>query len=76
MTQLEWRNIFANNLLEILDEQGLSQAQLARDAGLSVSRINDYINQKATPSIFAVINMAYALDMEVSELIDFDERIE
>lgn len=75
MTQTEWRNIFADNLASILEDAGMSQAQLAREAGLSVSRINDYINKNATPTIFAVINIAYALDMDVSELVDFDDRI-
>lgn len=75
MTQVEWRNIFGNNLADILQEKGISQAQFAKDAGMSVSRINDYINKNATPTIFAIINMAYALDMDVNELVDFDERI-
>lgn len=75
MTQVEWRNIFADNLAGILNEQGVSQAQLARDAGLSVSRINDYINKNATPTIFAIINIAYALDIDINDLVDFDERI-
>ena len=75
MTQTEWRNIFGDNLASILEEIGMSQSQLAREAGLSVSRINDYINKNATPTIFAVINIAYALDLSVSELVDFDECI-
>ena len=75
MTQLEWRNVFANNLLCILREKGMSQAQLARDSGLSVSRISEYINMIATPTIFAIINIAYALDMDIDELVDFDSRI-
>lgn len=76
MTQLDWRRTFSNNLVDILQEKGMSQSQLARDAGLSVSRISDYINMHATPTVFAIINMAYALDMDVSELIDFDDRID
>lgn len=75
MTQAEWRELFADNLVELLNEQGVSQAQLARDAGLSVSRISDYVNGNATPTIFAIINIAYALDLDVSELVDFGERI-
>lgn len=75
MTQTEWRRIFSNNLVDILREKGMSQAQLARDSGLSVSRISDYINTNATPTIFAIINMAYALDLDVNELVDFDDRI-
>lgn len=75
MTQLEWRKVFANNLLCILREKGMSQAQLARDSGLSVSRISEYVNMISTPTIFAIINIAYALDMDVDELVDFDSRI-
>ena len=75
MTQIEWKNIFGDNLAAILEEKGISQARLARDTGMSVSRINDYINKNATPSIFAIINIAYALDIDVGELVDFDERI-
>lgn len=76
MTQAEWRNIFAHNLKVILQCNGMTQTQLARDTGLSVSRISDYINGKATPTIFAIINMAYALDISIDELVDFSDRIE
>jgi transcriptional regulator with XRE-family HTH domain len=76
MTQGEWKRIFGDNLVDILEEQGMSQAQLARDTGLSTSRISDYINGNATPTVFAIINMAYALDMSVDEFVDFGERIE
>lgn len=76
MTQSEWRNIFGNNLIDILHEKGMTQSDLARDTGLSVSRISDYIHETATPTIYALINIAYALDMDVGELVDFDERID
>lgn len=76
MTQTDWRDTFAGNLVDVLKDRGMTQTQLAQDSGLSVSRISDYINKRATPTIFALINMAYALDMDVCELVDFDERIE
>lgn len=75
MTQLEWREKFRERLIHILKAKRINQTKLAVDSGLSVSRISDYINLKATPTIFAVINIAYALNMSVGELIDFDERI-
>lgn len=75
MTQSEWKHVFGNNLSDILEEKGMSQAQLARDSGVSMGMISDYINKRSVPGIFAVINMAYALDMEVSELIDFGDRV-
>ena len=76
MTQSEWKRIFGNNLTDILKDNDMSQAQLAREAGLSVSRVSDYINGYATPSIFAIINMAYALDVDIGEFIDFGDEIE
>jgi transcriptional regulator with XRE-family HTH domain len=75
MTQEEWRKMFGRNLASILQEKGMSQYQLAKDTGLSNSRISDYINGRSTPTIFAIINMAYALDMDVGEFVDYDDRV-
>ena len=75
VTQLEWREQFSKRLVDILRTQNVNQSKLARDSGLSASRISDYINKRAAPTIFAVINISYALNVSVSDLIDFDERI-
>lgn len=75
MTQNEWKKLFGDNLAEILKERGMTQSDLARDTGMSVSRISDYVSKRAAPTIFAAINIAYALDMDVSELVDFDDRV-
>ena len=75
MTQTEWKEIFGDNLVTILREKKMSQAQLAKKAGLSTSRVSDYINGNSTPSIFAIINMAYALEMDIGEFVDFEEYI-
>lgn len=76
MTQTEWKRIFANNLVDILDEKGMSQRQLAIDSNISPATISEYINGIRMPSLASAVNIAYALDMEVSELVDFGERIE
>ena len=76
MTQTEWKHIFANNLIDILADRGMSQRQLAIDSGISTATISEYINEIRMPGLSSVINMAYALDMEVTDLIDFGERIE
>ena len=76
MTQEQWKTIFAENLIDILNEKGMSQRQLARDSGISTAMISEYINKIRMPGLAAAINMAYALDMDVGELVDFDERIE
>lgn len=76
MTQERWKSIFAENLIDILNEKGMSQRQLARDSGISTAMISEYINKIRMPGLAAAINMAYALDMDVGELVDFDERVE
>lgn len=75
MTQTEWLENFRNRLNEAMNTRGFSQNQLARKSGLSASRINSYIKDGALPTVYAIINMAYALDVTPSELVDFDERI-
>lgn len=75
MTQSEWKEIFSDNLVSILEEKGMSQAQLARDSGVSTAMISDYINKRSAPGLMAIINMSYVLDMSVDELVDFGERI-
>ena len=76
MRQEEWKKIFAENLIDILEEKGMTQRELAIDSGLSPATISEYINGVRMPGVAAVINMAYALDMEVGELVDFDECID
>lgn len=76
MTQGEWKRIFAENLVDILNDKGMSQRQLAIDSGVSPAMISDYINGIRMPGLAAAINMAYALDMDICELVDFDERID
>lgn len=76
MTIKEWIDNFGDSLSEILEEKGMTQRDLAKDAGLPISSVNAYIRKQSPPGIKAIINMAYALDMSVDELIDFGERIE
>lgn len=68
----EWKRRFAERLSDILNEKKMSQSELARKSGLSVSRVNDYLNMRSAPTIFAAINMADVLDMKVNDLISFD----
>lgn len=75
MTEAEWLDIFSNNLIDMLNEQGYSQEELAYETNLSQSTISKYINKKQLPSLKAIINIAYALDCGIDELIDFGEKI-
>ena len=76
MSEMEWISIFGDNLIDIMDEKGYTQEQLANETGLTQSTISKYINKKQMPSIKAVVNLAYALDCTTDELIDFGDIIE
>lgn len=75
MSEVEWMNIFGDNLIDIMNEQDYNQEQLADATGLTQATISKYINKKQMPSIKAIINLAYALDCTTDELIEFGDRI-
>lgn len=75
MTEIEWMQIFGDNLVSILEEWGMTQRELADRSGLSESTISRYIHKEVAPSIFAVINIADTLGISIDELIDFGDRI-
>ena len=76
MTINEWSDCFSENLLELMADRRISQNELAKDCDLSVGSISAYINKKSLPGIKAILNIAFALDVDVDELIDFGDIIE
>ena len=75
MTELEWLEIFSTNLRELLEERGFTQRDLAIASRLSDSTISDYIHGQKIPCLRAIINIAYALEISIDELIDFGDII-
>lgn len=75
MTEAEWLNIFSRNLQEYLVDYGANQSDFAEDTGLSQQAISNYVNGKQIPTLRAIINMAYALNVDLNDFIDFGDRI-
>lgn len=76
MTINEWSDNFSENLLELMVDRRMTQGELAEDSGVSVGSISAYINKKSLPGIKAILNIAFALDVDVGELIDFGDTID
>lgn len=76
MTRGSWISEFGNNLYELIEGRGMTQRELAKDSGVSESMISDYINKFSAPSVITVINLTYALDVDVDELVNFGDRID
>lgn len=75
MSEVEWMDIFGDNLRDILKEQNMSRRELAQVLGLSEVTISNYINKKQMPTMEVIVNMAYELSISVDELIDFGDRV-
>ncbi len=75
MSELEWLDIFGDNLVSLLQDARMSQRELAEATGLSEATISYYIHKRKIPSLKAIVNIAYAFDISIDELIDFGEII-
>lgn len=75
MSEVEWMDIFARNLAEIMEEQGYTQEDLARATGLTQVAISNYLNKRRIPNLKAIINLSYELGIDYNNLIDFGSRI-
>lgn len=76
MTLKEWTNIFGENLSDIMKEKRMTQQELAEASGLSIGSINAYIHSQSPPGVKAIINLSYALDVDLAELLDFGDMID
>lgn len=76
MSEVEWLDIFGDNLISMLDECLLTQKDLAEMTGLSEGTISKYVNRTQMPTVRAIINLSYALDWDLNDMLDFGEKIE
>lgn len=75
MSELEWLDIFAGNLGEMLWETGMTQKELSELTGLSEGTISKYLARQQMPGIKAIVNIAYVFGIDIDELVDFGDRI-
>lgn len=75
MSEVEWMDIFGDNLRDILKEQNMSRREFAQVLDLSEATISNYINKKQMPTMEVIVNMAYELSMSIDELIDFGDTV-
>lgn len=75
MSEVEWMDIFADNLVNVLDEANMTQKELADAIGVTKSIISRYINKQRMPSLKNIINMSDVLNISIDELIYFGDVI-
>ena len=75
MNELDFIDIFADNLRDMLEEVGISQQELANEIGVSKGTISKYLNKQAMPSLKNFMNICYALDCDPQDLFVPYDRI-
>ena len=75
MSELQWLDIFGDNLARMMVEENMTQRELADLSGLGEATISRFVNKQMIPSLRAVINLSYALHCTVDELVDFGEMM-
>lgn len=76
MKKKRWQSEFGDNLAIMMREENMTQEDLAKASGLSQSVISHYVQGLRAPSVKAIINIAYALNCSIDDLIDFGETLE
>lgn len=69
MSKEEWLYDFITNLRSLMEKKHMSQVELSKKSKLTRQTINNYINGKQYPSAIAIVNLAYALGCDISDLI-------
>ena len=69
ISEIEFIDIFADNLRSLMEEVGITQAELADESGLTRATINRYLKKQRMQDLRALINICYILECEVTDLI-------
>jgi len=57
---------FTNDLVRLMTEQNITQADLARRLGVSRSRISQLLQHKSSPSLHTMVQVAHAIGCDVN----------
>ena len=71
ISEVEFIEIFADNLRDVMKDVGISQRQLAKEACVTEATISRYLNKERMPTMRAFMNICYALDCEYSDLLRY-----
>ena len=75
MKEIDFIDIFANNLRYTMNYNNMTQRELADASGLDESVISRYLRGHVMPSTRCLVNIAYALDCSIEDLIPCDELV-
>lgn len=69
MQKEEYAKAFGEYLKSLLEEKGMTQAELARRTGLTEASVSRYINGNRSPRIAQAYRMAQVIGIDMNTLI-------
>ena len=69
MSEIEFIDIFSDNLRELMLEHNITQMELADEILVNRSTITRYLNKSTMPSIKALINLSRVFNCDIEDLI-------
>lgn len=69
MQKDEYAKAFGEHLKSLLEEKGMTQAELARRTGLTEASVSRYISGQRSPRITQAYRMAWAIGVDMNTLI-------
>ena len=69
MSEIEFIDIFSDNLRELMLEHNRTQMELADEILVNRSTITRYLNKSTMPSIKALINLSIVFNCDIEDLI-------
>lgn len=69
MDELKLLEIFSNNLRRMMNEDKMTQGDLAKEINVDQSMISRYVSGQSLPSLLTTIKIADALFCSIDELI-------
>ena len=69
MSEVEFIDIFADNLRDLIIESGYSISEIAREIGINKSTLSKYLRKERLPSIDILVNLSIFLLCDIEDLI-------
>ena len=75
MSEVEFMDIFGDNLRDLMEEVGIGQNELDREIGVDNSTISYYIKKRRMPTLRTCVNICIALECDMDDLVPMYEYI-
>jgi putative transcriptional regulator len=71
VTKEKLQKLLGQRIIDIRSKKGWSQSDLAREAGKDRQAIEKLENGKVNPTLYSLLEIAKALDVSLTVLVDF-----